>query len=697
MSQLREYAGKSWHEWPSFGDHHEELSLSSSPSHSDMASGDITPSSSRASSPPPNQIPRDDVMKLPRRDMHMFGQCPVQDDFTLAVCDNCGLVVKIEALASHVKLRHGLPLKLAQMSSVQTSTSGRSSRGSVKPCSVDLQKLSAQLKSESNNSSKGSSISTGSSSINSCPPPSRSKTPTPDKELFPPPVSPASLMAPASAIVKTEIMTIKEESMEVENPKELSVTEMDVTDDMKVESESFLTKFSDEDMDSNTTSNVISIPDTDPLPHNMSGDLMAMVSEVTRPLENEDIPTINIREESPVIQLHVQQDENAATTTTLLLAPSIVTPLPVSITASTATSSPFVSRPSAPTPIIVQSPSTMPMGIKTILPNQSIINKQSPGKKGPGMTRVDRKPLREYHPDKHCGVWDNEGSRHCTRALTCKSHSVLLKRKVDGRSRSFDELLAAHKKAQAALAAAATIQTSSPIVSPTITLPTTPIAPPALMQLTGTPMRTGGITLATNKPGPPHIMFPLTPVQQTFHSPNDVEESLHYTNDHPKPLAVCTFAGRRIGGLMFSDRSRLLTRKLVRVAITTAVPGMGGTRTSGVSGFHRIGPRLTLFQGESSPPLAIVNGLKRPRDTKEPTFLLNYSLGGKRTVVGGGGGTLTQVPATATMNLSTLQPGASVVIPDSFKTDIQDFKGGIKFELGSKIKLTHLPSGGDIP
>ena len=126
---------------------------------------------------------------------------------------------------------------------------------------------------------------------------------------------------------------------------------------------------------------------------------------------------------------------------------------------------------------------------------------------------------------------------------------------------------------------------------------------------------------------------------------------------------------------------------------------MGGTRTSGVAGFHRIGPRVTLFQGDTPTPLAIVNGLKRGKD--QPTFLLNYSLGGKRTVVGGGSigaTTLGTSPVTPTVNLnmSTLQPGASVVIPESFKTDIQDFKGGIKFELGSKIKHIHLPSGSDL-
>ena len=67
--------------------------------------------------------------------------------------------------------------------------------------------------------------------------------------------------------------------------------------------EPFLTKFEQEDIESENTSNVISIPDTDPLPHNMSGDLMAMVSEVTRPMDLEDLQT----QMSPVIKLQVHQ------------------------------------------------------------------------------------------------------------------------------------------------------------------------------------------------------------------------------------------------------------------------------------------------------------------------------------------------------------------------------------------------------
>merc|ERR1719219_917253 len=49
----------------------------------------------------------EDVMKLPREDMHIFGRCPAWDSFVLVTCDKCDKNVKIEAFESHMTLRHG--------------------------------------------------------------------------------------------------------------------------------------------------------------------------------------------------------------------------------------------------------------------------------------------------------------------------------------------------------------------------------------------------------------------------------------------------------------------------------------------------------------------------------------------------------------------------------------------------------------
>merc|ERR1711953_1007490 len=148
-------------------------------------------------------------------------------------------------------------------------------------------------------------------------------------------------------------------------------------------------------------------------------------------------------------------------------------------------------------------------------------------------------------------------------------------------------------------------------------------------------------------------------------------ESLYYTTDHPRPLAVCGFkGGRRVGGLIVTGRNHVLTRKLVRVAITAGSSYAGG-------GFHRIRPRV--FIGNSGTAVTSIeqHSSSSPVQNSSP-YVLNYNLSGNIKRAGGGNG-------TGGVNLTTLPPGG-VVIPESFKTDIQDFKGGIKFGLGGKIK-----------
>ncbi|XP_076620515.1 uncharacterized protein LOC143341436 isoform X2 [Colletes latitarsis] len=64
--------------------------------------------------------------------------------------------------------------------------------------------------------------------------------------------------------------------------------------------------------------------------------------------------------------------------------------------------------------------------------------------------KTDRSLLkdREYDPDRHCGVWNDETGKPCTRSLTCKAHTVSLRRTVLGRSKTFDKLLADHRAAK---------------------------------------------------------------------------------------------------------------------------------------------------------------------------------------------------------------------------------------------------------
>ncbi len=333
----------------------------------------------------------------------------------------------------------------------------------------------------------------------------------------------------------------------------------------------------------NDDSNVISIPDTEPLPHSsiLSNDLMAMVAGET----------------------------------------------------------------SAPPP---PAPETMASMKKSLGSTIEII-------------QVPRKPShqREFHPDRHCGVWDSEGTRQCTRALTCKSHSVLLKRKIEGRSKPFDELVAEHKAAKEALAAKAKARPNFDVEAVLNSLSQQqrlPHPPPSSPQVTAKmPMQQQVLRIipaaalssaATATPAlPVSIQQKLAAVAAANKKGNRNHQPLHYTSEHPKPLAICTFGAKRLGSLIFTDRNQLLTRKVIRVALAKNRPKLV---------MRQDDPRKVSHSGPSG-----------------NSYLLNLNSSSR----------------VATVNLSSLQVPLNISAANtSFKTDVQDFKGGMKFELGRKIQ-----------
>ncbi len=187
------------------------------------------------------------------------------------------------------------------------------------------------------------------------------------------------------------------------------------------------------------------------------------------------------------------------------------------------------------------------------------------------------------------------------------------------------------------------------------------------------------------------VRLPVHPSAKRVHSVPKIYEDFSFTNDHPKPLAVCTYSATRYGGLVLCGRNRALTAKLVKLSL---VNGSVGPLTSSslrrsliplaptpVAGFQRITPKLSMISSNTSPstPITIYNCLKR-RPTDQ-AFVINYKNVSKRSC------TTSLKPSSPMMNPEKLQ--------DSFKTDIQDFKGGIKFEYGSRIKLTQLKSETD--
>lgn len=175
----------------------------------------------------------------------------------------------------------------------------------------------------------------------------------------------------------------------------------------------------------------------------------------------------------------------------------------------------------------------------------------------------------------------------------------------------------------------------------------------------------------------------------------DPFESFSFTNDHPKPLAVCSFSATRFGGFVWCGRNQGLTAKLVKfyiiffviffliwnlfplqVKLSLMKGSIGSLESSSLfrtsipraCGFQRIAPQSTAVKGSSpcqsfSSPVGVIN----------QSFLIKCNKVSKKPC------TDTPKPLSPLVNSTKFQ--------NSFRTDIQDFKGGIKFELGSRIQL----------
>jgi len=293
-----------------------------------------------------------------------------------------------------------------------------------------------------------------------------------------------------------------------------------------------------------------------------------------------------------------------------------------------------------PTPthyITVSLPNSSPKKVGRVQPHVAHPHQPIAEKKVTGRER-------EYDPNKHCGVWDADAKRNCTRSLTCKSHSVYLKRKVLSRIGGFDELLANHKAEKEAAASKLASSCHGESNTPSI----------LQMRLERSP--------SLSMPRQIQVM-PVKPQPKEMYS----EDSLHYTTDHPKPLAVCTFGGKRVGGLFITDRSRLLTRKVMRVAISSS-----GLRTTPLVRQQTM-PYIVNFQGGNT--ISTISGIS--------------------TLSGISG--LSSTARIGTIKLANsvgnIQP-QQIIVQDAFKSDLQEFKGGLKFELGRNIHQI-LPSGSE--
>ncbi|XP_039626661.1 ataxin-7 isoform X1 [Polypterus senegalus] len=201
-----------------------------------------------------------------------------------------------------------------------------------------------------------------------------------------------------------------------------------------------------------------------------------------------------------------------------------------------------------------------------------------------------RLPEREFNPDIHCGVVDQETRKTCTRSLTCKAHSLSQRRAVLGRRKRFDLLLAEHKSktrdkdphraSEHASPATPLREPHPPTSRATLDMHpnshgsasesklSTPNKPrshnPSLPRSLVCPTQGVGnvsndLTLAQESP---HHSTPAVDVASRLSSDEGENEEeptekldCHYSGYHPRPAAICTFGSRHIGrGCYVFDR-----------------------------------------------------------------------------------------------------------------------------------------------
>lgn len=146
---------------------------------------------------------------------------------------------------------------------------------------------------------------------------------------------------------------------------------------------------------------------------------------------------------------------------------------------------------------------------------------KSPGPNSSGGSQPRRKRLktdrsllkdREYDPDRHCGVWNEETGKPCTRSLTCKAHTVSLRRTVVGRSKTFDKLLAEHRAAKEQPNSGGSRQTTKVTVSGTVTVASAVTAAAAVSNLNNPLVPNTPVSIADSETpsSPPVLSLPDT-------------------------------------------------------------------------------------------------------------------------------------------------------------------------------------------
>ncbi|XP_066559195.1 ataxin-7-like protein 2 [Amia ocellicauda] len=180
---------------------------------------------------------------------------------------------------------------------------------------------------------------------------------------------------------------------------------------------------------------------------------------------------------------------------------------------------------------------------------------------------------KECDLDKHCGVLDPDRKKLCTRLLTCNIHSVHQRRKVTGRTKNFDQLVAELKTgaSRGRERGAPSRDRSGPPSPDTTTPPGDPSAAPSCRRRlpnctalrSGTSSDSGGEGEGTEPDAEPLCPPEHERLSSEEEEEEEEEEGAEETNDchctpwHPQPLGLCSFGSHAVGRGVFTFDRRL--------------------------------------------------------------------------------------------------------------------------------------------
>lgn len=280
---------------------------------------------------------------------------------------------------------------------------------------------------------------------------------------------------------------------------------------------------------------VVSIQDTEELPlgENITDDIFAIMS--SEGIQSADDITNATDWKNIIRDIGNMQEINFSSATDNVQSQDLYPTVDASLAGYTITDTDLSSLQFAP--------STSPM-LSSVIDN-SVLNAQAlkPAPTTPkSSTRKSSKTkfnLREYDPNKHCGVVTAENPKPCTRSLTCKAHALSLRRTVEGRAKPFDTLLAEHRASRDAAAA----------------------PPPAPLLVTAPDLALNGLAEPPDEAGED--------------APAPPAPDVCWYAACPRPLALCTFNAAHAGGAVTLGKKFATVRSNIKSSLSRGALGKG--------------------------------------------------------------------------------------------------------------------------